>query len=71
MNTVIELIMYTTCMGITCTDAVENVLINLGVRYSEMKVSNKPSILIVDMDCMQIVMQELLKVQCAITMRKG
>lgn len=67
----IELIMYTTCMGITYTDVVENVLINLGVRYSEMKGSHKPSILIVDMDCMQIVMQELLKVQCTITMRRG
>lgn len=67
----IELIMYTTCIGVTCTDAVENALINIGVRYSEMNVKNKPSILIIDSDCMQIVIQELLKLQCKITMRKG
>ena len=67
----IEITMYTTCIGITRTDAVENVLTYTGVRYSEMTYRNGNSILIIDMDDMIAVTQELLKLQKTIILRKG
>lgn len=67
----IDIIMYTTCIGVTKTDAVDNVLSYLGVRYSEMKVRNGNSILIIDMDDMIPVLLELIKMQHIIMIRKG
>lgn len=66
-----EITMYTTCIGITKTDAVDNVLTYIGVRYSEMKVRNGKSILIIDTDDMILVLPELIKVQHDIMIHKG
>lgn len=67
----IEITMYTTCIGVTHTDAVANVLKYIGVRYSEMKVRNGKSILIIDTDDMILVLSELIKVQHDIMIHKG
>lgn len=67
----IEITMYTTCVGVTKTDAVDNVLSYLGVKCSEMKVRNHNSILIIDPCDVIKVMRELLKLNDTIAIRRG
>ena len=70
-DNMIEITVYTTCIGITRTDAVVNVLNSLNVRYSEMIVKNRDSMLIIGVNDIIAVTREISKLQKTIILRKG